>query len=244
MVTRRSLVLSLVGMTLLSRVGTSQERPSFKTIDDIDAFTKTYYQHPRPELIASLMESVHSSGLTEKPTAAPPFIAFFSEVFAANPGRVPEWQAVIAKQDESARKILEPALALSKRGGVMAIHGRSAPLNDIDDMHWRTSLNDMYWGAFVASGRVAFLQKLVDQLRYYDERDDEALFLAGGTAKWSLASVAQSDTLVRSTLEGRTLTADPRTRTLITELLSQGPVRVKQDLTDVIRTQREAGKWP
>jgi len=244
MVTRRSVVLSLVGMTLLSKIGTSQEHPSFKTIDDIDAFTAKYYQHPRPELIASLMEALHSSGLTDKPTAAPPYIAFFSEVFAANPARVPEWQAVIAQQDESARKILEPALALSKDGGVIAITRRSAPLNDIDDLHWRGSLNDMYWGAFGASGRVAFLQKLVDQLRYCDERDDEALFLAGGTAKWSLASVAQTDTLVRSTLEGRTLTADPRTRALITELLSQGPVGVKQDLADVVRKQREAGKWP
>lgn len=102
----------------------------------------------------------------------------------------------------------------------------------------------MYWGAFYASGRVTFLQKPVDQLRYYDERDDEALFRAGGTAKWSLASVAQSDTLVRSTLEGRTLRVDPRTRALITELLSQGPVGVKQDVADVGRKQPEVGKWP
>lgn len=120
MVTRRSVVLSLVGMTLLSKIGTSQALPSFKTMDDIDAFTATYYQHPRPELIASLMESLHSSGLTDKPTAAPPYVAFFSEVFAANPARVPEWQAVTAQQDASARKILESALTLMKRGGVIA----------------------------------------------------------------------------------------------------------------------------
>jgi hypothetical protein len=101
----------------------------------------------------------------------------------------------------------------------------------------------MYWGAFFATGRTAFLQKLVDQLRYVDERDDEELFFAGATAKWSLASNAQSDPLVRSTLAGQTLKADQRTRALITELLTQPPAQVKQDIADIVRDQRAAGKW-
>jgi hypothetical protein len=102
----------------------------------------------------------------------------------------------------------------------------------------------MYWGAFFASGRTAYLQKLVDQLRYCDERDDEVLFFAGATAKWSLASNALSDSLVRATLAGQTLTADQRTRALIDELLREGPAQVKQGIAEVVRQQREAGKWP
>ena len=74
------------------------------------------------------------------------------------------------------------------------------------------SLNDMYWGAFFATGRTVFLQKLVDQLRYVEEREDEALFLAGATAKWSLASNAQSHDLVRWILKSQTLTTDQRTQ--------------------------------
>jgi hypothetical protein len=99
-------------------------------------------------------------------------------------------------------------------------------------------------GRLLCDRRTAFLQKLVDQLRYCDERDDEALFLAGATAKWSLASNALSDPFVRATLAGQTLTADQRTRALINELLREGSAQVKQEMSDLVRQQREAGKWP
>jgi hypothetical protein len=226
------LVLSVAGLVLLVKPGASQEAPSFRTLDAVTSFIQTYYQNPRPELIAGLFGALHSTGLTQRPNAVPPQIGFFSEVFAANPARMAEWQALVAKQEASTRQLLYQAIAISKAGGVLTIDGHSAPLND------------MYWGAFFASGRTAFLQKLVDQLRYCEERDDEALFLAGATAKWSLASNAQSHPVVRATLEGQTLTADQRTRALIAELLREGPAQVKQESAEVVRQQRQAGKCP
>jgi hypothetical protein len=36
---------------------------------------------------------------------------------------------------------------------------------------------------------------------------------------------------------------DKRTRELISELLVQGPERVKQEAAEIVRRQREAGKW-
>jgi hypothetical protein len=231
MVPRLAPGLAIVGVVLLGKPGASQEAPFFKTLEDATSFTETYYQNPRPELIADLIGALHSSGVTERPNGVPPFIGFFSEVFGAHPAHLAEWRALVAKQEASTRRLLYRALSISKAGGVLTLDGHSA------------ALNDMYWGAFFASGRTAFLQKLVDQLRYSDERDDEALFFAGATAKWSLANNAQSHPLVRSTLEGHALTADPRTRALISELLAQGPARVKQDIADVVRHQREIGKW-
>ena len=51
-------------------------------------------------------------------------------------------------------------------------------------------LNDMYWGAFFASGDVSYIDKLIDKLQYINERENKDLFLAAGTAKWSLGSNA------------------------------------------------------
>lgn len=229
---RLPLVLSVVGWLVLGEPGTSQQTPVFKTPDDVSSFVQTYYQRPRPELIADLIRSLDpAAGLAQHPTGAAPLASFFSEVFAANPGRMAEWQALIPAQDATARGVLEQAVALSKGGGVLRLTGHSAPLND------------MYWGAFFATGRTVFLQKLVDQLRYVDEREDEALFFAGATAKWSLASNAQSHDLVRGILKSQTLTADQRTQALITELLTEGPAQVKREMAAVVQQQREAGKW-
>jgi hypothetical protein len=227
-----TLVLSVLGLTLLVQPGVSQARPSFQTLDDVSSFVETYYRRPRPDLIPDLFKALQPTGVSEEPRAVPPFVAFFSEVFAANPGRLAEWQALIPKQEGSTRRLLYTALSISKAGGVLTLEGHSA------------ALNDMYWGAFGATGRTAFLQKLVDQLRYCDERDDMGLFLVGATAKWSLASNALSDPFVRATLASQTLTADHRTRALIDELLREGPVQAKQEMHDIVRQQREAGKWP
>jgi hypothetical protein len=232
MARRLPLILSVFGLALLAESGVSQEALSFTTLEGVDSFVQTFYQRPRPDLMPDLFRALQPTGVTERPNAVPPFVGFFSEVFAANPGRVPEWQALVAKQEASTRRLLYRALAISKVGGVLMIEGHSP------------ALNDMYWGAFFASGRTAYLQKLVDQLRYCDERDDEVLFFAGATAKWSLASNALSDSLVRATLAGQTLTADQRTRALIDELLREGPAQVKQEIAEVVRQQREAGKWP
>jgi hypothetical protein len=225
------MILSVFRLALLAEAGASQEAPSFATLEGVDSFTATYYQRPRPDLIPDLFRALQPTGVSERPNAVPPFVGFFSEVFAANPGRLAEWEALVPKQEASTRRLLYQGLALSRAGGVLTIEGHSP------------ALNDMYWGAFGASGRTAFLQKLVDQLRYWDERDDQLLFFAGATAKWSLASNAQSDSLVRSTLAGQTLKADQRTRALITELLTQPPAQVKQDIADIVRDQRAAGKW-
>jgi hypothetical protein len=216
---------------LVPGTGVGQQVPSFKTTQDVSLFTETYYQHPRPELIGSLIEALYPTGVSQ-PTRATPFISFFSEVFAANPSRLPEWQALIDKQDASVRDALGRALALTKAGGVQAIE---------DHTPW---VNDMYWGAFFASGRPIFLQKLVDQLRYWDERQNYILFAAGATAKWSLASNAQKYSLVREALDAKTLVADARTHALIAELLSQDPQSIRTDIFNIVKQQHGRVGWP
>lgn len=224
----------------LPDISAAQEH-SLKTFEDVSDFMQTYYRQPRPDLIASLIGVLHSSGFVQNDTNAPPnatgtatesaIIGFFSEVFAANPDRLSRWQALIAKQDEQTKAALARALSVSKAGGVLNLDGHSA------------ALNDEYWAAFFATGNPKFIDRLVDQLRYFDERDDLGLFGAGGTAKWSLASNAQTQPEVRFAIEEAKLKADKRTQELIMELLAEDPARVKLEISAIIRMQRESGKW-
>jgi hypothetical protein len=200
-------------------------------IGDIDRFMQSYYRHPRPDGIPALIGALRSSGILNNSAGHPPVVGFFAEVFSANADRLAQWRVAVAKQDGLVKALLENAIALSQAGGALSVAGHSP------------GLNDLYWGAFFATGDSKFIKRLAEQLRLWDERTDLALFSAGATAKWSLASNARSHPKVRSALEELRLASDERTSELITELLSQGPERVGRAMEEIIRKQRKAGKW-
>lgn len=224
-------VLALLLAPASANIGTGQTSLGPQTLHDVGAFMQTYYLHPRPELIGDLIDALHSTGFLQKPTNAPPVREFFSEIFAANPDRLPQWQVLISKQDDQIRATLAQAVSVSKAGGVLKLESHSS------------QLNDEYWGAFFATGNPQFVHRLVDQLRYFDDRNDEALFFAGGSAKWSLASNAQTQPAVRLAIEDARSKADKRTQELITELLAEDPASVKQEISEIVKKQREVGKW-
>jgi len=74
---------------------------------------QTYYLHPQPELIGNLIDALYPSGFLQKRANINPVVGFFSEIFAANPNRLPEWQLLTAKQEEHlpfARAAAQPDL--------------------------------------------------------------------------------------------------------------------------------------
>jgi hypothetical protein len=89
MLTRLFRVLPLLLVALANSVA-AQQLPALKTPQDVDAFLQMYYLQPRPELIAGVVDALHSTGYLQKATAVPPTIGFFSEVFTANPDRLPQ----------------------------------------------------------------------------------------------------------------------------------------------------------
>lgn len=205
--------------------------PSLRTPEDFDAFMDTYYMQPLPDGISYAIGMLSQSGLLLIEQAIGPVTAFFSEVFTANPSRLAEWQQAIDKQPQVAKVALSRALSWSKSGGVLGLEGRSPQMNDI------------YWGAFFASGNPAYLKKLIELVPLAEERNDFNLWGTGATAKWSLADNARRHTLVRTILEGEERTADKRTRDMITELLTRDPARIKEEMADTYAKQKAAGKW-
>jgi hypothetical protein len=224
-------IVAILLFAVTGGVVTAQSSSELKTPGDVSGFMQSYYLHPQPDRIGSVIDALSASGILKSQNQAPPLIGFFSEIFAANANELPEWQTHILKQDDQTKAVLDQALKLSKSGGVLSSNGHSP------------QLNDACWGAFFATGSPKFVDKVVDQLRYFDERSDEALFFAGATAMWSLAENSRTYTAVHSAIESAKINADKRTRELIAELLSDDPAQIKQEIADVIKTQRDAGKW-
>lgn len=198
---------------------------------DLSEFVAQYYRHPAPERIADVIRALQASGFAERPNARPPFIGFFAEIFSANPERLAEWRQLVAGLGKPARTLLEEAQALTVKGGVKSVNTRSP------------GTNDMYWGAFFATGNPEFLKRLIEQLSGFDERDDINLFWTGGTARWSLASNAQSHPLVRATLEAARIDASPRVRQIIEEILVRDQAELREELNRIYQQQKLSGKW-
>ena len=214
----------------MAKRSSAQNSSELKTIEEVSGFMQGSYLHPQPDQIAEVIDALGPTGFV-KPTNESVNIGFFSEVFAANLNGVPEWQIHIAKQDDRTKAILERAVSLSKTGGLLNNTGHSP------------QLNDGWWAFFFASGNPKFVDKIIDQLQYCDERTDEMLFFAGATAKWLLASSARTNPLVRSTLESAKAKASTRQRELISEVINEEPALIKHEMKETVQRQREAGKW-
>lgn len=215
------------GLAALLVAGTSmasaQQPSSVSTAREAEQFLQTYYENPRPAMIEDLIEALRVNRIFERSEARPPYIGYFSEVFSANPDRLARWREVIARQSEPTKGVLESAQSVKDKGGVLTIDGHSA------------AIGDMYWGAFFATGEARFISKLIEQLRYYDERAEFELFMAGAAAKWSLSSNARSHARVRAILEESMNAVDPRTGALIVDLLNQDPGRIRQEIGQIAR---------
>jgi hypothetical protein len=208
-----------------------QKLPHLNRPEDLSAFTDTYYQHPRPELIARAIELSSRSADLQVPNAVGPTVAFFTEVFLANPDRLPAWKAVIEKQDARTRSLLTRAVDWAGEGGVLTVEGHSG------------GVNDLYWGAFFATGKPVFIELLLAETVYANQLDNMELWGAGITAKWSLASNARQHTRVHTILESEKASADKATQELINELLTKDPTDYQREMRAIAAKQRAAGKW-
>jgi hypothetical protein len=209
----------------------SKDFPPLRTPEDFDAFMRTYYLRPRPDAIAYAIGTLGPSGVLQIEQAEGPVTAFFSEVFAANPSRLAEWQQVIDKQPYASKDALGRALLWSQAGGVLNLGGTSP------------KVNDLYWGAFFASGNPMYVKRLLELVPFADERNDFNLWATGASAKWSLASNARQQTLVVTILEGEKKTADKRMQHIIAELLTRDPASIRQEMDEIYGRQKAAGKW-
>lgn len=201
------------------------------TETELGIFTNTYYLHPQPELIAQAISFLSSSKILKKNrNAGPPTLGFFARVFGDNPESVAEWKKVIKKQDRKTRKLLNRAIKTELE-------------TLLSETETGAALNDMYWGAFFASGERQYVDRLIGQLKYLGERHDINRYIAAATAKWSLSNNAKRHPDVKLAVEGMKNGNNPEHSDIAEDILSMEPKTIQDEMTAVLKEQKAKGVW-
>lgn len=209
----------------------SNELNEISSDNDLNSFFVTYYQHPKPELISPAIKYLGSNNLISKnKDIVAPLTSFFSVVFSNNPISRSEWISLIEKQEPQTRTTLLNAID-------------SSPEQLAEQAKSGMEKNDIYWFAFFASGDTSFVGKILDQLKYLDERKELGLFLTAATAEWSLASNAQSHPIVKAMLESQMRADAGNIQLIAKEILEKGPAKIEAQHRLIINEQRKKGIW-
>lgn len=197
---------------------------------DLSDFVSYYYLNPQPELITDAIELIVKQGYTSNENIYGSMMGFFTYVFSHNEDRREEWLNVINKQDDKTKEFFLEAMD-----------------TNIEELISKTEispiLNDMYWGAFFASGDVSYIDKLIDKLQYINERENKDLFLAAGTAKWSLGSNALFHPKVKAAIEELKTSDNPELRKLAEDMLNSTPEELIEEIITILEEQHDRGIW-
>jgi hypothetical protein len=214
------------GLLLLLRVTPdSKTTPVIATrglmnTEQISAFAVGYYRDPHPELIGRAIQSLGPTSFLDRGTLRATFfhqdaytcVGFFSEVFTANPDRVPEWRQLIEQaKDSNTRFWLGKALALRRKDPSRPLREKDlGSLERIEEVY-------VFWGAFLASGNTAYVRTLVDRLDLLNDTDP--LFAAGAQSALLLAANVHQQPLIQEALAAARPNARADTREVIDILL-------------------------
>jgi tetratricopeptide (TPR) repeat protein len=168
-----------------------------------------YYQHPKPDMIPSLLPELQKQGSLELGHMAA--AGFLSQVFHDHPDRLAGWAPAIWKLDENARAYVwlsvwfsntEPAMKLlhdvvPREKGPAAeslaklIDGTAPPLEQYEVKSGQVL--DLLWGAFYATGRQEYIARIIDCLPWSLKtgKDDVQQMAIGKVAEWSLRENAR-----------------------------------------------------
>ena len=97
--------------------------------------------------------------------------------------------------------------------------------------------NDMAWAAYGATGDVHYLERVLDNCRYAAERKSLNRYLTGASARWSLCSMAQQDTQVKSYLLAQRKSPEARL------VLQSSPAALRQQMTEELARTQQHGGW-
>lgn len=185
---------------------------------------QTYYLHRDKDLVEKTIEMLNSPGIEYK-RFEPLLTGFYGALFSLDP---------VVKKSFSSNfdRLTNPDFKN------LFIYLNNS---NIDSIYSKTpkspEYNDMNWASFFATGDTKFLDKIIANVPYAEERVDRNLFLTGASAKWSLSSNARQDKRVKEHLDGL------RENKSIREILDKHPQEFRQEMIDIIKAQRAKGVW-
>ncbi len=200
--------------------------------EDLNNFVLHYYLHPQPELVIPAIEYAGTIRLfTKHEELALPVTAFFSVLFSMYQESIDEWKKSVDQQDTQTQKFLIKAMGNTPRQ--LAAQENSG-----------MARNDIFWFAFFANGDTSYLDEIIGQLKYLEERKDFGLFLTAATAEWSLTSNSKNHLLVKATLETYKRNCVEENMCLIFDkILTQSPAQIEAEHREIISAQQKKGLW-
>lgn len=199
---------------------------------DFEEMVSSYYLDPRPDFVPQFIESADHPNYSAAFVPSGPIEGFLAEIFARNPDKVEVWMALVEGLDQDRQQVFLEAKKHAQNP--KAVVGSVPP---------SPSHNDWMWGAYFASGDTEYLDGIIATLPHSAHRESQEVFLAGATARWSLASNAQQHFAIERYVRERLQGADDELAPLLREALERDPASFREDLVRVIREQKEAGVW-
>ncbi|MBC6109149.1 hypothetical protein ACFOG5_12445 [Pedobacter fastidiosus] len=100
------------------------------------------------------------------------------------------------------------------------------------------TLNTMNWSSFFATGNTKYLDHIIENIQYVENRTDRNLFLAGASAKTSLcANSKKSDSVYKY------LNSLIEKKPFLKEILENDPKYFQNEMIDILKIQRENRLW-
>lgn len=235
--------------------------------DSYEAFTAFYYRNPEPQRVTLSMRYVDRDETLTPDRALGPISGFYGEIFRANPENVADWISEIDKFSDRARYLFAAALWVAGTDAAKVYLGKlelgpvpRAPIElsellkteppDLVTLTPNTpAAVDMLWGAFSATGEPIIIRNIVRATRQYTDREDLQTFMTAATARWSLASQAQSHEVVRSILSEEIARLQGEEQKLLSEVLEAsesptGPASLIRRTDQILKQQQASGRWP
>jgi len=193
---------------------------------DISEVWQTYYFNPDPELIPLTISFLNETTMTGD-QLAPALFGFYGALFKVD-------TLVRAKFRAQRDELTNPEMR------EMFAYIDSLDIDDFVTKIVRDpAYNDLNWAAFFSTGDSKYLDNIIDSVPYSDEREDMMLFMAGMSAKWSLASNASQYEKVRAYLES----LDLGEAYDISGILSKDPGAFQEEMVEILKAQKAAGVW-
>lgn len=102
--------------------------------------------------------------------------------------------------------------------------------------------NDVYWNMFFATGNNGYLDLLIENIKYNDERNDLIKYITGASAKWSMSSNIQQHEQVKVYIHSL-IDSEDESYKHIFDLFELDLYEFEKETENIIREQRDKGIW-
>lgn len=174
------------------------------TENELSNWLTYYYKSPKPELMIEALDSMQSTGYFKKENAIAPMSSFLGSIFKNNDTKLESWVDAFNKYEEKEKLVLIYALWFSgtdkskiylKKLKASSSHKQKiekliqSPFKGLEKVEITSpAILDMLWGAFLATGDAAHVDRIISVLPWTNVKADIPKLLIGGAAKWSLTS--------------------------------------------------------